>query len=40
MQISEIPNTNAKKYWCRAVFESPETINFWFDFLDSEGELS
>lgn len=38
---SEIPNTNAKKYWNRAVYESPETINFWFDFLDSErGDLA
>lgn len=37
----EIPNTNAKKYWNRAVYESPETINFWFDFLDSErGDLA
>lgn len=27
-------------YWNRAVFESPETLNFWFDFLDSDTELA
>ena len=26
-------------WWNRDVFESPETINFWFDFLDTPGEL-
>ena len=29
-----------KLYWNRAVFESPETLNFWFDFLDSDTELA
>ena len=24
-----------KKYWNVLVFEAPETLNFWFDFLDS-----
>ena len=28
------------KYWNKAVFETPHTLNFWFDFLDSDGELS
>ncbi len=28
-----------KKYWNRNVFEHPELLNFWFDFLDTEGEL-
>lgn len=28
-----------KKYWHRNVFEHPELLNFWFDFLDTEGEL-
>ena len=27
-------------YWNNGIKESPETLNFWFDFLDSEGELS
>lgn len=26
-------------YWNRNVFEHPELLNFWFDFLDTEGEL-
>ncbi len=29
-----------RKYWARNVFDCPETLNFWFDFLDTEGELS
>ena len=28
-----------KLYWNRNVFEHPELLNFWFDFLDTEGEL-
>ena len=37
----ELSSDNVKKYWNRAVYEYPETINFWFDFLDSErGELA
>lgn len=26
-------------YWNKAVYNAPETLNFWFDFLDSGGEL-
>ena len=29
-----------KKYWNKFVFESPELLNFWFDFLNTSGELS
>ena len=29
-----------KTYWNNGIKESPEALNFWFDFLDSEGELS
>lgn len=25
--------------WARAVYEAPETLDFWFDFLDQGGEL-
>ena len=25
-------------YWSRAVFEDPESLLFWFDFLDSDLE--
>lgn len=31
---------NGHSFWNKDVYESPETINFWFDFLDTEGELS
>lgn len=27
-------------YWRKDVYEHPEALNFWFDFLDFEGELS
>lgn len=30
---------NSKMYWLRNVYEHPELLNFWFDFLDTEGEL-
>jgi hypothetical protein len=26
--------------WNKNVYEHPEALNFWFDFLDTEGELS
>lgn len=26
-------------YWNSKVFENPELLNFWFEFLDTEGEL-
>lgn len=27
-------------HWNKNVFEAPETLNFWFDFLDTNGTLS
>lgn len=27
------------KYWVPAVYQYPETLNFWFDFLDEDGDL-
>lgn len=30
---------NLFKYWNKAVFQAPETLNFWFDFLDDTSEL-
>jgi hypothetical protein len=27
-------------YWNKKVHDSPESLNFWFDFLDTYGELS
>ena len=29
-----------RKYWNKDVYENPHLLNFWFDFLDTEGELS
>jgi hypothetical protein len=26
-------------YWNKSVFLEPDRLNFWFDFLDTEGEL-
>jgi hypothetical protein len=26
---------NEKSYWNKAVFEAPDQLNFWFDFLDT-----
>jgi len=34
-----VPNDDDRLYWHRNVFEAPETLNFWIEFLDS-GELS
>ena len=33
---------NDHKYfgWNKSVYEHPELLNFWFDFLDTEGELN
>ena len=33
-------STHPHKYWNKNVYEHPEVLNFWFDFLDTEGELS
>lgn len=30
---------DGENYWSNTIKESPESLNFWFDFLDSEGEL-
>jgi hypothetical protein len=31
-------NFNAE-YWNKDIEQAPQTLNFWFDFLDTEGEL-
>jgi hypothetical protein len=33
-------NFSIKNGFSEAVNNSPETLNFWFDFLDTHGELS
>ena len=32
-------NNDSRLYWHKNVYEHPEMINFWFDFLDTEGQL-
>jgi hypothetical protein len=34
------PAGHEHEYWNKAVYESPENLLFWFDFLDAHGELS
>ena len=29
-----------KKYWNKNVYEKPELLNFWFDFMDANGDLA
>ena len=31
---------NTDTHWSYQITDSPETLNFWFDFLDTDGELS
>jgi predicted nuclease with TOPRIM domain len=33
-------NSGERIHWNINVYESPETLNFWFDFLDTSGILS
>ena len=35
-----VGSNDSKLYWSREVFTSPETLNFWFDFLDSQSDLA
>jgi hypothetical protein len=37
--INNFYDSGIKKYWCKDVFEAPDMLNFWFDFLDKDGEL-
>lgn len=34
----DVPS-GAKYYWSNTVVNTPENLNFWFDFLDTEGDL-
>ena len=34
------PYREDRAYWNRAIWEAPEILNFWFDFLDGEGALA
>lgn len=33
-------NTPSRKWWNKNIFKNPELLNFWIDFLDTDGELS
>lgn len=33
------PEGHQYAYWSKTIYESPENLNFWFDFLDGEGTL-
>ena len=33
-------NDGVRAYWNKAVYEAPYTLNFWFDFLDTDGSIS
>ena len=36
----DMDENSDNKYWNYSVQNAPETLNFWFDFLDSDSELS
>ena len=38
-QTIDLTNYDAYTYWNKMVIETPENLNFWFDFLDQYGEL-
>ena len=29
-----------KQYWNKNVWDAPELLNFWFDFMDSQGKMN
>lgn len=33
------PRNHEKEFWNKNIFEDPSQLNFWIDFLDTEGEL-
>ena len=34
------PKDHVYEYWNKTVYEAPQNLNFWFDFLDTEGTMS
>lgn len=36
--LTDIPEQH--QGWARAIYESPESLNYWIDFLDADGELN
>ena len=39
-QKIDLTNYDVYSYWNKMVIDTPENLNFWFDFLDQYGELS
>ena len=40
-KINYYDNTNGERsYWSKQVYEFPEQLNFWFDFLDAKGDIA
>lgn len=37
---NNFPDNHQYYYWNKNVFNAPEKLNFWFDFLDSDSELA
>ena len=33
------PKDHAQQYWSKTVYEAPQNLNFWFDFLDADNNL-
>jgi hypothetical protein len=39
VEYDYVAKNDSKAYWLRNTYEHPELLDFWFDFLDTEGEL-
>ncbi len=38
--VRAVRESDSRRFWCKDVYENPGVLNYWFDFLDTEGELS
>lgn len=32
---TDLPESDVRRNWNRSVYEAPEVLNFWFDFLEA-----
>ena len=37
---TQVTDSDARKHWNKNVFEAPETLNFWFDFLEASTDAA
>jgi hypothetical protein len=37
--LNESDKVSGKYGWAKNIYEAPETLLFWFDFLDTEAEI-